>query len=348
MRLPAVRGLCPALVVFACCRWALPEAAAASASALLTAATGTTSNLAPVTNITINSRDTGGGPVSLLQASLSVSRGAGVEASGHVDADVLGDVGTKKEGTLGIGPPPPSMVLTLPAALSALIGLGFGTTILVLLWQWFFKLDQATVSCGRKFAEELEFSKMLGVFSRCVVETRWTVLVLAVATSAVGVFGVPGIFGATETEFSPTPGMESYNARVRFEDLFPGTVRAADFFALVEVPSSAEVLDVPGLREFSFELRQQLNSSHPLASFISNATLWFESGVPSGSLLLGNQGSTTLFYWRIAEGSTSEAALQFADEAVEAFGWLMKRVPGISFGGVAGAAIATKAAVDAG
>eukprot|EP00403_Amphidinium_massartii_P001835 CAMPEP_0178384576 /NCGR_PEP_ID=MMETSP0689_2-20121128/7585_1 /TAXON_ID=160604 /ORGANISM="Amphidinium massartii, Strain CS-259" /LENGTH=797 /DNA_ID=CAMNT_0020004825 /DNA_START=116 /DNA_END=2509 /DNA_ORIENTATION=+ len=116
----------------------------------------------------------------------------------------------------------------------------------------------------------------------------------------------------TTLSFDAPANSASALANAQMRAVFPGLDRSTSFVGMIVVNPPAQVLSVPGLRNFSFSLRAALNASHPLVEFQSNATLWYGSGVPAASGLVSHDGTITLLQWVIKEEPTSDAARHFA------------------------------------
>lgn len=154
----------------------------------------------------------------------------------------------------------------------------------------------------------------MGMPARFISKHRAWILLFWLLSALLSAIGAAQFMSITTLSFDAPKGYPSYKANEDMQRLFPDLVKSSSFVGLVAVQPPAKALELPGLRNFSFALQQALNDTHPLVSFQSNATLWYEVGIPASAGLVSQDGSVTLLQWVVSSSPTSVAGRHFADQ----------------------------------
>lgn len=187
---------------------------------------------------------------------------------------------------------------------------------------------------------------VLGKLAKVTIRWRFWICGFWLACALVAALGAANFLSVTTLSFDAPQGSEAATANDVFAKSFPDSAITAEFAALLEVPTGRRVLDVEGLKDFSFSLRDKLNASGDLLTFQSNSTLWFEHQITSPGLVNAN-GNTSLIQWAIAGDPTSPNSLKFAKFAQQVFDQQVEQhLKGLSFYGLSAVPILCNVAVS--
>lgn len=193
----------------------------------------------------------------------------------------------------------------------------------------------------------METCLALGRLAKVVARLRWCMLSFWLVVAAAAAVGATQFLSITSLSFSAPKGTASYSAEEYIKSVFPSILVVTDFVAILEVDPPRQILDVPGIRNFSFALRDSLNSSGKLTAFTSNATLWFGDNVSVGPGLVADGGSATIVQWTIAARVTSKESMDFDKEAQKKFQDSVDRwLPELSFSGITSTPTLTNVGIE--
>uniref|UniRef100_A0A7S4T4M5 SSD domain-containing protein n=1 Tax=Alexandrium monilatum TaxID=311494 RepID=A0A7S4T4M5_9DINO len=181
----------------------------------------------------------------------------------------------------------------------------------------------------------METCLALGRFAKVTIRFRWCLLAFWFLAAVVSALGATKFISVTTLSFDAPRDTQAYAAQERVKAAFPEISQVADFLGLLEVAPPQQVLKLPGLRNFSFALRDALNATGKLTSFTSNATLWFGDHISAGPGIVADGGRATIVQWGIGLRPTDKAAMDFGKEAQRTFQDQVDRwLPELSFYGL--------------
>lgn len=159
-----------------------------------------------------------------------------------------------------------------------------------------------------------EYCAFLGKAGQMVIRFRFSILSFWLLTLIIASFGAVRFLSICEIAFNPPKSSAGFRDDAHVQAVMPGVAVTTSFVALLETHAPTKVLELANTVNFSFALLRELNSTGLLSNFVSNSTLWYNSGVMGENALSKNDGTALLFQWDLAMNPTNHEVRRFSKQ----------------------------------